>query len=493
MGHVRVSRRTIALAAAAVVVVTGCTSSGSDSSATTTEPSTTVATTTTTTTIPATTTTVAALSASDVIDLIGPSVVFLSNEYGTGTGLAVADGYILTNAHVIAPFDAVDVTPPGGDPIEDVPVVGVDFAADLALVGPLDEPLPALEIATADGVGTGDGVFLIGYPSETDASPTPTIAEGIVSRIRDIEGFDQTYLQTDADIAGGQSGGALVDTLGRVVGISGLSLDEAFALALSADDVAERIDGMLTGGDDWMPLPDTGTTSGTVTIPGQAAPAVFEIPAADVDSELTFSFTGPDPDITFEVFVDDGNYVANQTAFDLSAALYDLEPADLLAELPPGSLIERNEDGSYTIELPADTRAAMRVGRTVEEPAEFQWTSSLPIVPIPDLDDDATSAPGDVVDGIIEPLEWQDLFTIELAAGQTVSITAASPTGDMAFLVYPVGAPPSIDTFYADDSDVGLGGLDASEEFTADTAGTYRIAVVCNDSQAGYRLTVDDA
>src|SRR5690606_24003077 len=83
-----------------------------------------------------------------------------------------------------------------------------------------------------------------------------TIASGIVSRTRHLDEWGLSFVQTDASIAGGQSGGPLFDEHGRVLGISGLSFADAFGLALGVEDVIESIERMVdTGGDDYLSLP----------------------------------------------------------------------------------------------------------------------------------------------------------------------------------------------------------------------------------------------
>jgi S1-C subfamily serine protease len=439
-------------------------------------------------TTPPPTTAPAALSPREVLDAVGPSIAFVSTDIGTGTAWAIEDGYLLTSAHVITPFVSVDVTPPGGDAIEDVPVVGVDLTADIALLGPLDEPLPPLPLDAPAAVG-GDAVFLIGYPSETETSPTPTISQGIVSRVRELPDFDQTYVQTDADIAGGQSGGALVDAAGRVVGISGMSLDEAFALALSVADVNDRLDALRRGGDEWHPYPDDGVTEGTVTVPGVDVGAVLVSVPTDTDTELSFTLSGAD-DLGLEVFVDDGTYLISASYLTATAEEFELTEDELLESIG-AEVLERDDAGGYTFTLPAGIRATFLVSRfTDDTPADVSFTSSVPLAPIADLDDDATIAVGDVVNGLIEPLEWQDVFVLELTEGETVTITAASAVGDMAFDFLQPGETVSAASIYVDDSDIGLGGLDSQLEFTAEVSGPHRLILTELSGAGGYVLTV---
>ena len=70
-------------------------------------------------------------------------------------------------------------------------------------------------------------MLLIGYPAEFGEFPQPTITWGILSRYREWEQIGITYFQTDAAIAGGQSGGVLLSESGEVIGISGLRFSES--------------------------------------------------------------------------------------------------------------------------------------------------------------------------------------------------------------------------------------------------------------------------
>ena len=92
----------------------------------------------------------------------------------------------------------------------------------------------------------GRSVFLVGYPAETDVFPQVSITEGIVSRFREWDLAGLTLFQTDAAIAGGQSGGALVNTDGDVIGISTWGFSEAgFSVATSAADAAPIVEWLI--------------------------------------------------------------------------------------------------------------------------------------------------------------------------------------------------------------------------------------------------------
>ena len=96
----------------------------------------------------------------------------------------------------------------------------------------------------------GSDVYLIGYPAEGERFPQPAITRGILSRLREWKTGELTYFQTDAGIAGGQSGGVMVSESGDVVGISGFSFSEAqFGLVASAEDIRPRIQRLIAGED----------------------------------------------------------------------------------------------------------------------------------------------------------------------------------------------------------------------------------------------------
>jgi serine protease Do len=159
------------------------------------------------------------LSAKEVYDRISPSLAFVYTPLGSGSGALMDDGYILTNAHVVWPYSQVGVTFAGGTALQEVPVAFIDLIGDLALLGPVDIDAAAVTLVPRENLEIGSDVYLIGYPVETEAFPKPTITRGILSRIREWTRIEFTFFQTDAAIAGGQSGGVLATDRGEVIGI----------------------------------------------------------------------------------------------------------------------------------------------------------------------------------------------------------------------------------------------------------------------------------
>ena len=145
-----------------------------------------------------------------------------SKEMGLGSGVIVSsDGYILTNNHVVADADELTVVLSDGRKFP-AKVVGADPKTDIAVVRIDATGLPAVTFADSDKLRVGDVVFAVGNPLGVGE----TVTMGIVSAksrnvgiLDDVEGYED-FIQTDAAINMGNSGGALVDAKGRFVGIN---------------------------------------------------------------------------------------------------------------------------------------------------------------------------------------------------------------------------------------------------------------------------------
>lgn len=139
-------------------------------------------------------------------------------QIGTGSGVIISpDGYIVTNNHVIAKATEINVTLNNNKTYE-AEVVGTDPTTDIALIKiDAQEKLPYLAFGDSDNVRVGEWVLAVGNPFNL----TSTVTAGIVSaKARALGGSNQSFIQTDAAVNPGNSGGALVNTNGDLIGIN---------------------------------------------------------------------------------------------------------------------------------------------------------------------------------------------------------------------------------------------------------------------------------
>ncbi len=141
-------------------------------------------------------------------------------ERGTGSGVIVsADGSVLTNHHVIDAADKITVRMPDGKTFE-AKVVGSDPPSDLAVLKIEASNLPYLTLGNSDSVRVGDIVLAIGNPLGIGQSVTAGIISAKGRRTGLSDGSFEDFLQTDAPINRGNSGGALVNLAGELIGIN---------------------------------------------------------------------------------------------------------------------------------------------------------------------------------------------------------------------------------------------------------------------------------
>ena len=144
------------------------------------------------------------------------------DQVGLGSGVIIRpDGYIVTNNHVIAGADLIEVTLENNR-VYPAKLVGTDPATDIALIKIEAEDLPTVPLGNSDDLRLGEWVLAIGSPYDLRS----TITAGIVSaKGRSMPNYDgqyrvESFIQTDAAVNPGNSGGALVNAAGELVGIN---------------------------------------------------------------------------------------------------------------------------------------------------------------------------------------------------------------------------------------------------------------------------------
>ena len=173
-------------------------------------------------------------------------------QAGLGSGVIISpDGYILTNNHVVEGADEIEVTLTDSRRTR-ASVIGTDPETDLAILKITLDKLPVITLGDSDSLAVGDQVLAIGNPFGVGQ----TVTSGIVSALgRSQLGINtfENFIQTDAAIYPGNSGGALVDVNGNLMGIntaiysrSGGSMGIGFAIPVSTARLV--LDGIVKDG-----------------------------------------------------------------------------------------------------------------------------------------------------------------------------------------------------------------------------------------------------
>lgn len=209
----------------------------------------------------------AGLSNSEIFKKVSPTVVGIvsyvdGNPYnGTsggqeqGSGIIMsADGYIITNAHVVASAGEIEVVLADGKTYDGT-VVGLDVPTDLAVVKIDATGLTAAEFGNSDQLEVGERVVAIGNPGGLQFASSLTV--GYVSALnRSLAsgeaGYELECIQTDAAINPGNSGGALINSYGQVVGINSAKIKasgfEGMGFAIPMNDAMPIIEDIITNG-----------------------------------------------------------------------------------------------------------------------------------------------------------------------------------------------------------------------------------------------------
>lgn len=181
---------------------------------------------------------------------VQPSIVGIAVEYSvnsifsfgqskstaTGSGIIISeDGYILTNNHIVnstsessfyelGKANKVTVTLFNDDTEYEAKIIGTDSLTDLAVIKIEKTGLQAAELGDSDSVQVGEFAMAVGNPLGMSNSVTAGIVSAINREVSDGEGNNYVAIQTDAAINTGNSGGALVNSKGQVIGVNTLKL-----------------------------------------------------------------------------------------------------------------------------------------------------------------------------------------------------------------------------------------------------------------------------
>lgn len=234
-----------------------------------------------------------ALTIQEIYQKVNPSTVTVltGNRDGSamvGTGVIFTeDGFILTNAHVIAGGSECYVVLDTGEDYRAC-LLGLDEEKDLAVIKIAASGLPAAEFGDSDALTVGDPVFAIGNPLGVELRGTLT--DGIVSAInRDVyvDGVTMTLIQTNAALNNGNSGGPLINACGQVIGINTLKMSgtgsdeneatvEGLGFAIPMGSACFVVNDIIAYGE-FRGTPSLGITVTTVAVGSGTALEVYSV------------------------------------------------------------------------------------------------------------------------------------------------------------------------------------------------------------------------
>ncbi len=196
-----------------------------------------------------------------VVDTVGPAVVMVSRRKtgrgnfsepeGAGSGVIIApDGYILTNNHVVQGADAISVTTHDGSTMDAV-LVGTDPATDLAVIRAGGSDFHYAVLGDSSKLKVGQLVIAIGNPFGFNSTVSTGVVSALGRSLRSREGrLIENIIQHTAPLNPGNSGGPLVDSRGRVVGINTaiIAMAQGIGFSIPADTAIWAVSEILVHG-----------------------------------------------------------------------------------------------------------------------------------------------------------------------------------------------------------------------------------------------------
>jgi S1-C subfamily serine protease len=406
------------------------------------------------------------------------AIALVMTPMATGTAVVLDDGHLLTNAHVIDPYDAADLRFEDGELLEDVPVVGVDLLADIAVLGPVDIDRPSLAVGDLDATAQGDDVYLVGFPGQ-QVDQEAVVSRGVRSRDRRSEHFDLGYLLSDATIAGGQSGGPLLDAQGRWLGVATYEDEDGYAWSLQIDQALDAVERILAGDGtaDWRPRPQRELAGEhELAIGPEREIATFYVPAQEAAAGPAGRGRAVDVEIQVDggapalVVADTGNetfpFAANEAALAADDAPWILDDAEPLDEVGPGAWTFRLEpgfDAVFSVSGATEAEVTVRTSVAVERFSLLRAHGELEV--------------GETRRLALDHGQEAIVLWVDLERGQEVEIAARTVAGDAAWRLWAQDDFDGDSLADADDGGGGLWDLDAVGRFRPDESGSFDLNV----------------
>ncbi|MDZ7623119.1 MAG: Do family serine endopeptidase [Ignavibacteriaceae bacterium] len=332
-------------------------------------------------------------------------------QRGSGSGIIIsADGYIITNNHVVE--NASKVTVGLSDKRQfDATVVGTDPLTDLAVVKIDASNLPVAFLGNSDNLKVGQWVMAIGNPlslsSTVTAGIVSAIGRGQLGLIRDSYGVEN-FIQTDAAINPGNSGGALVDLSGSVIGINSA--------------IAAGGGGTYIGYGFAIPVNLAKAVAQDLIAHGKVSRGYIGINIGEVDNAIAKSLGMDAPKgIIIQGIVEDG-----------AASKADLKAGDIILEIDGREVNRPNELQSYVASLTAGTTVNLKIfrdGKMMDRKVTLKARDEeVKTEPVSDKDESKdnseaglTSATFDDIGLTVKNLSEKDKSDYKLSSGVIIS------------------------------------------------------------------------
>lgn len=195
-----------------------------------------------------------------VVNKVGPAVVKIQSNkatsqnpqgQGVGSGVIITpDGFILTNNHVVENSKSLEILLTSGTsyPAE---VIGTDPATDLAVIRVLDNSLPFAELGNSEKIQVGQLVIAIGNPYGFESTVSTGVVSALGRTMRNKEGkLIDKVIQTSVPLNPGNSGGPLVDSRGKIIGVNTamIAMAQGIGLAVPSSTASWVISEIITHG-----------------------------------------------------------------------------------------------------------------------------------------------------------------------------------------------------------------------------------------------------
>lgn len=381
------------------------------------------------------------LTVDTVIDRIAPSVGFVLTQQGTGSGVVINDELLVTNAHVVWPDQAVSLVFRNGATFKGR-VLAIDPFVDLAVVdiSRLSRKPPPLALGSTEGIASGDELWIVGYPNPFEFTPEPTVDLGEVTGLIDWEYSGVRWVTVAAPAIGGQSGGAVVDSAGRLVGISTFGSISSLT-SIGVDDVVARVEEMLSDN----------LVRGLEprSIPHSGARRAWDVALEGAwDQQLFIGWLPATAEVTL---------AAPASGLELAVRTID------------GS---RLAEGIEQVEFRPGFAFPVVVAAESSQPTNGRIDVSLPLISYTDPDDGRVLSRVGTATGLYDVGRDRDFFYLDLAAGEDVTVTIESAARTHLWVYDPDGEVVAEDV---DES--GFIGSSAAVQVNTRIAGRYVVAL----------------